>query len=1085
MALSVKIYSPAGAEYDITNRIKYDDNPARTMRYEEASNVFIVDDLSLTLRNATGYFSGLWTLPLDPTLRTNESTGISAWKIVVTRGATQIFEGDLVPSSVDFITEDDVVETLWAGAGKRTEKDGDGIKRAIPDPLSFTCVRHNRKLTFDVEVASLYLEVEDRIKCSALRQNARIIDQELEIRELGPTATLTNKQVRVRQGVKKAYTEGAVVNPYYKTTDETTLTVEDCVGLVLDELGVAAGKRQIAGTGIARTVDEFKTKGKSCSEILTDLAKYSGSVWSRHPDGTYYFVGRNWNKSTTPKNLDTGGPGGTTLFTSLPIQAASEEWFDSVIITGQPPHFAPDSPPRKYRHGSGHARPYELEVEYTSSLATLQEVAEEVYAAVCKQRVKATATVKDDGTTYALFDRVTFGGRNWKIIEITEPLEATIHRSEIALTFLSEDGTTPSATGSEWDYNDDDDAPFPVTDMELGKATDAPGSRPAWFSEARSQYPGGINEFPIKRPDHVVDDDDNPRTPPKVVWKRLWFLRFKPMDPDDDPPDGFIITVFTPSKGIGKPLQEFAYNQPEIHTDGYYYVPVYLAARVGAPEKVIVVRTWNARRDLSAYSDEVSTADWGGATDDDSPFAGVTMTIQKLATEEYSNTYRISFTETSSGDPIVIPELEKIRVAKSTSTATSPDLTRLQPKIDCLDYTTDPAICTESTFETVVSHAKNATPRVWFQAVSFDGHKMDWAFDSADGAPDTPAPVITEVLFDAISLSMKVKMLYSGPLPEGAKIWCSTNGTYSTTAQATVVTFDETGPGYVVGSCSFHAEGGSNAVFTKDLNCYFKAKFEYTGDLLSEDSTNFYHTASVIVYPQPTRYQISYDSGTGIATTKWTFPNAIVAGDNIYGFALWYNNGSPSSPTTTCDGTTPALYSVPSGWAKLGTTPFTFQITTTLDGSLNVFEKTFNVGTGLTSFSIVLCSGDNSTKWSSWCALPLHYEYVAPTPPPTPSFVLISGSTYKISWTGFLTVYWIHLKKAFGISNVWMDVIAPETDPNAPYLSGTYTFTGTSGWKYMARLCRVPSDPTGQPVDNQHGEWAELNLTSGGGGSKL
>lgn len=633
MAIAVKIYSPAGTEYDVSTKVNYASLGDLTMRFEEDTNSFIADDLSITFRNETGYFvggSGLWTLPLDPTLRVDESTGFGAWKIIITRGGTARFEGDLDVGSVVTDSKKTAtgyafsVETTWIGGMKRAEKDATAIKRVTTDPLSFTCVRNNRKLTFSDTIANLGLQVGDIIKVDQLTLNGNVIDQDLEIKEVGVTATLTASQARVRQACKRAYTSGSVSNPFWKTVAGNDLTVAECVALCFNALGVAGGKKVISGTGTALVVDEFNTEDKTISECLSLLAKYSGCVWWRNPDGKWYFIDRKATKSASVKNLTSP----SNLICEQPIQAAQEDWYDSVIVKGRPPWFAPNSEGRQYRYGVGHAKSYEIETDFTSSLSTLQSIAEQVYASLCIQRKKCELVVKDDGTNYFLMDRVSFNSENWYIVEISESVRATEIRDKIKLTVVSETGTTPAASAWSKDNNRDEFPPYPPTLSALssGKLS----KRQSWWSDFRAVWPA--SEVPLIVKNEVTRETVSGDETISVQKYMLWAVRFT-YDYFGDAEDcggidGFDIIVFKDGedpenisndghftrrvKGFRVPVSDGKATPAKA---GYFYGYFYKPMVTNAPNFNVTARTFIHGKELSAYSDALSTEDYGGPDD--------------------------------------------------------------------------------------------------------------------------------------------------------------------------------------------------------------------------------------------------------------------------------------------------------------------------------------------------------------------------------------------------------------------------------------------------------------------------------------
>jgi hypothetical protein len=620
MAISVKIYSPAGVETDVTAWVLGDSIGGLNLRLEDDTCAIVADDLTIDFKNEDGKFvggSGLWTLPLDPTLRTSESTGKGQWRVTVAKNAATRFIGDLDVSSVVVDYKNKAVSTTWLGKVKRAEKDATSIKRVTTDPLSFTCVRNNRKLTFSDTIANLGLQVGDRIKTSQLTLNGNVIDQELEIKEVGVTASLTASQARVRQSCKRAYTAGSVVNPFYKTVAGNDLTVAECVTYCFNALGVAAGNQVISGTGTTLVVDEFDTEDKTISECLTELAQYAGCIW--FCDSTkWYFIDRNSAKSVAAaKDI-------SSLLMEESKQAANEDYYDCVKVTGRAPRLAPNSEPRYYLYGSGRSSVYEIETDFTSDMDTLQSIAEQVYASVCIIRKKAEIKVKDDGTAYQIWDKVTFDSEDWYVVEVSEPMRSveTGYLDSIDLVCISVTGTTPAASALDRDHNLDDDPPYPPDEIALssGKLS----KRQTWWSEFRAAVPKDVAPLIIE--DKVTRETTSGDETVYSQKYMLWAVRFKwPYGGGVDyldTPDGFELSVYKDNETPDNVSNDGRFvrrhkglKQPLADANGYYYMWFYKSMVTNAPNYNVVLRTYIAGKELSAYSDSVSTADYGGPDD--------------------------------------------------------------------------------------------------------------------------------------------------------------------------------------------------------------------------------------------------------------------------------------------------------------------------------------------------------------------------------------------------------------------------------------------------------------------------------------
>ena len=1079
MSLSIYIYNPNGTSYDVTSKALAESLPTFNLRFEEDKYSFVVDDLSLTFDNRDGYFSSLWTLPLDASLKFNEATGKGCWRLVIFRGGAQYFDGDLDVTSVLFDEKNKTVATTWLGGAKRAEISAESLRRVSKNNLTFNCELNKRVLTFTQTVASIGLQVGDIIKVSALRRNGNVVDQDLYITNVGASSNppLTAYQVKVRQGCKKAYTQGYCKNGYFRN-----LTVAQCVQKCFDAIGIPSGKQIISGTNTSAVVDELDCEGKNVSELLTKLAEYAGCVWWRDGNGYWYFIDRNSTKSANVKDI-------SSLLCEETVQASDDEWHDGVIITGKPPYFAPQSTPRKYRKGVSFSNPLEVETQFTSSLTTLQSIADRLFNTICYIKKKINCEVLDDGTNYYCMDRVSIGGANYYVSEVSQDIRATEYKDKITLTLISESGTLPSPVTDSQDYNEDIWFPYPPVNVELGKGTDDPSSRPSWWSTARALYPNNNNEYPLKKIINIIDDDNNPKTPPKIIVKRLWFLRWQDFDANDDPPDGFEITVFLTSKDPSKPLQHHGYRQPQKYTDGYYYFPLYLAAKVGAPEKSVVIRTYDDRYGLSAYSDEATTS--GATGESDSVFNDTTFTVEKLAAEQYTNTYKLTFKSASTGAAKVIPELCKIKICKSEATETSPDLTRKQPPLDTLNYAYDPPKCTESSFTVVVPHANNAQPRVWFRPVAWNGEKMDWTYSSNDGGGTSySAPSFYSVLWLSASKHLQIKLKYTQK-PDSAQIFISTSSSsFSSTPETIASTsFDESASLIILEVSTYN--GGTT--LTTDITCFLKAKFIY-GSNYSDFSSVVQHSSSIspleTLIPVAFGSGSSYNSGTGALTLKFKGQydqtgRLLAIAFNVYKKSSTLSI-SPNGYTLANYGAN--YFTDDNDWEWLLASPYYHIIANgecvyNPDADCYITTFTTTIDAELTEFTFIVALGNQSDStyktWGAWSNV-LAYGTVATSVPPTPNWVLVSGNTYKITWSNSSSFY-LHIQgKASTGTASYSNILRPED--SIKYVSGAYSITlapaGPS--TYRVRLCRVADSEETDIVDNYRGEWKSISLGGGG-----
>lgn len=915
MAISVKIYNPAGVETDVTAWVLGDSIGGLNLRLEDDTCAIVADDLTIDFKNEDGKFvggSGLWTLPLDPTLRTSESTGNGQWRVTVAKNAATRFIGDLDVSSVVVDYKNKAVSTTWLGKVKRAEKDATSIKRVTTDPLSFTCVRNNRKLTFSDTIANLGLQVGDRIKTSQLTLNGNVIDQELEIKEVGVTASLTASQARVRQSCKRAYTAGSVVNPFYKTVAGNDLTVAECVTYCFNALGVAAGNQVISGTGTTLVVDEFDTEDKTISECLTELAQYAGCIW--FCDSTkWYFIDRNSAKSVAAaKDI-------SSLLMEESKQAANEDYYDCVKVTGRAPRLAPNSEPRYYLYGSGRSSVYEIETDFTSDMDTLQSIAEQVYASVCIIRKKAEIKVKDDGTAYQIWDKVTFDSEDWYVVEVSEPMRSveTGYLDSIDLVCISVTGTTPAASALDRDHNLDDDPPYPPDEIALssGKLS----KRQTWWSEFRAAVPKDVAPLIIE--DKVTRETTSGDETVYTQQYMLWAVRFKwPYGGGVDyldTPDGFELSVYKDNETPDNVSNDGRFvrrhkglKQPLADANGYYYMWFYKPMVTDAPDFNVVVRTWIAGKELSAYSDSVSTADYGGPDD-----GGGTMLAPMIqsVTRVYSSTLsqyvlRIVFTyaeDLSADTPLHVwvdtsPDINGDPETGSGWTATAENIVEATATgsnwyVDCPHYdgstgvtTSMPIACKlalavyDTTSPTPVRQSEFAyydfsdysasIPQAYPSSFTFDdpGNKIDatWAWLSTflkSGTVTTSIASPCVVAWTAHGLTVGTPVVFSttGALPTGI-----TAGTTYYVISAGF-TADQFQISTSIGGSAVNTSGTQSGTHTCKSQCYAYALTYHGTDLADACNPPYVPTSGAVTptnWEAATAYQASRTDNTRIFT---------------------------------------------------------------------------------------------------------------------------------------------------------------------------------------------------------------------------
>lgn len=981
--LKVNLQTPAGTKYEITDKLL--GAPGINPNVEDNLFVFDAGTLDLEVDDADGFFTGLLGGTLDGSLKWDYVTSKGTWYVEILKNGTDVsWCGDIDVKTVFLNEEEKTCKFSVLGVLSRAlQFDAETLQRVTTDPIYFTNERNKRVLTLwqdlahtiPLAVSGTGLAVEDRIKTEKLTRNARVVDQELEIRHLGPSSTplLTAYQVKVRQRCKREYAQGVCATPWWKG-----LTVGACVLKCLQAMGVTS--YEIAGTGTTYVVQELDTEGKKVSEVLAELAEY-GTCVLFNVGNQWCFLDRQQVRSgASSKPVD-------SLICSWESQGLKDRYYLTIKVTGRPPHFAPESTPRSCRVGQTTTPnlTFEIETDFTDDIDTLKTIGGHAYDEFAYRRRLVEVKVLDDGTAYHLWDEITRSSVAWRILRISEPVfsvcDYTVAGSSVPIrdmiTLLVEEkvGVAPTtATYSEYNRNKDDDPPYPPEYVEASSAKLS--KRKAWWSLFRVRFPGTNPEFAPRKWEKLkkVINEGTADEEEIEYWQEyiLWAVRAKMptdygVDVQQDTPDELILTCFTDDPSNPRRHKRFPNCQPD--ADGWYYSYFYKPITSSPVEWFIAVQTYEWGKDLSAYSDEVST----------------------LADDE--------------GESPVYPA---------------------------------PVIEEPATFQSGV------------------GMNLIVKY----GGTDTSDPNYNTV-------------------PTKIKIWLSQTGTFSSTYYqyyGVPTTFD-TANHRVLVPCAYYNNGsGTNQALTSDCTCYIKVQLEYDTDVFTEESAVFVHTFLATTYQTPLRKSISYVESTGVVTVKWTFSNAIASGDNVKGFAIFNPYKAVVRPDLTCDGYTPATYPITNNWVRLGSTPYTFDVTTAVESGENVFTKTFTLDTYLTEFSIDLCCGDGSADWGDW-ALAFPYGTTDTTQPPAPVFTQVSGQTYKITWSGSGR-YYLHLQIAVGA--MYTDIVTPENVSNTKVASGGYSYTFSLNQTYRVRLCDVADDEVGQVADYWHSEWVGKTFSQTG-----
>ena len=633
MALQVILQAPDGTQYDLTTGtpgghylIGGDETINR--RIEDDSGQFTTGDVQLTFANEDGWFDTQWAA-LDPYAKWDEAAGKGTWCLLLKKSvggvATVVWDGDLDVPSVERDYKHKTVAATFLGSLKRLEKwPAYLVSRAIPSPLDFTCTKMGRKLTFSGTAASTLLVPGDTIHCGALVLNGQPIDQDLGVHYIGPrssdTPLLTANQIAIRQGCKKAYTEGFCTTPWQKG-----LTVSALWSAILSAMGATG---TIHTPNASQVVDEanfgLAADGKSMADAVKALCEAYGCIVTRTPSG-YCLQGRDQSAGDMPKALD-------ALLLEHTEQPTYDRHYITVLVKG--PQGSGANQGRQYRVGFADVYPadeLDIQTDLITSISGLKWLAEYNYGLWASARKIKNVTVDDDGTAYQLWKGVTIGGVLYYVIEAEEPIRSVDAscRSSIKLKLLQAVGTTPpELTDNPGDKNQYPDPPLPPEDVELGKGKDNAGDRVSWWSAFRAIFPNDEN-FPLVKVKVGTQGDTGNKA--FSIW-RLWAVRWKwPYGGASSPfdsPDGFQVTTFgNGGADTSKDKQHHGITR-DLTPDsggyyyGFFYKPEVLDGSSTPPVWAVVVQAWDEEFGLSAYSDMAYTDDTydpGDGGDDTAP----------------------------------------------------------------------------------------------------------------------------------------------------------------------------------------------------------------------------------------------------------------------------------------------------------------------------------------------------------------------------------------------------------------------------------------------------------------------------------
>ncbi len=620
MAVQVLLIDPAGTQYDITSRLSEEGLPDLSLQIEDdsGSERMVTGDMTFCGTNHDGWWEEtlLWTTEdLHPEDRYDEATALGIWTVQIWKAGALRWDGDVDYASIQFDRKLDhrVVTFSARGILSRYERyNAAKIYRVDPDALAavtWTTDRkaHARIMTCSATIASLSLAVGDVLHATKLKLNGKVIGQDLPIKATSAEdATLTAYQVRVKKRLKMDLNNEAGVvctTPYWRG-----LTPAQLAAKLWDWMGVPAARQHCDYTAQTDdTIPYADWAGKSVADAFDELAKLVPAVNFGRADG-YYFQGRDKPLAgKTATNID-------ALLDARTDGTVWDQFTNLVVVKAKQRTSAQrEGSDDVSRRCGGLVYPQnqmEVSTDYAVSGAKLDLIAQALYSWFGSRRRPMEVTVRDDGTVYDLWDpvEVTVLGTpiTLYVQEVTEPLRSVDGiLSEIQLKLVAAVGVAPTTGDGEMDDQSIDDSdPEPPAIVWFGK-----DKSNSYWKTGRSLFPAEDSEGRLIRPRQLKEwvpvSDDNEKwelRPTKVLHFMVWRW-------DQDDPGGrllgFHLAFWADNGDIDKPDKEKNSRNCILHTDGNYYLPVYLGHK--APHEGTVYAVLEDGR-MSAPAEEQGAA---------------------------------------------------------------------------------------------------------------------------------------------------------------------------------------------------------------------------------------------------------------------------------------------------------------------------------------------------------------------------------------------------------------------------------------------------------------------------------------------
>ena len=284
-AYRITLTSPDSVEYDITDRVSLDGLSRLTLAVERNLHAFRAGDLSLTLDDGDGFFSGLFD-GIDTSDR---------WRLRAERDGVLHFSGTIVPiDSIHFDRKEHLVEVTAMDLSKALEDiPADTVSRSVSLALTATASAGTNTLTL-ASTASLYAG--DEIHLSASGFNPETVEIAL---------VLSATQVQLTQNLANTFGTAAILSlatPFHRHK-----TPEWLINSLLDEAGsVIAGRvlRLDGPTGRVPIFSDQSTNRLDQTTVPTSLLQKDGNEFAGFAATSFEQAGPadDWTSVATPRN---------------------------------------------------------------------------------------------------------------------------------------------------------------------------------------------------------------------------------------------------------------------------------------------------------------------------------------------------------------------------------------------------------------------------------------------------------------------------------------------------------------------------------------------------------------------------------------------------------------------------------------------------------------------------------------------------------------------------------------------------------------------------------------------------------------